>query len=71
MNTIEQKQIKTLEDFNFELQFHFTLQYDRIKKLEEAIKTHQEEMQNHWLYAGIDTRQVPDWDTNKKLWDCL
>ena len=64
MNAADQKQIKTLEDFNLELQFHFTLQYDRIKKLEEAIKALQEEMQNHWLYAGIDKAQVPDWDTN-------
>ena len=71
MNTTEQKKIKTLEAFNLELQFHFTMQDERIKKLEQAIKTHQEEMENHWLYAGIDKRQVPDWDTNKKLWDCL
>lgn len=63
--------MSVLKDFNFELQFHFTLQYERIKKLEEAIKTHQEEMENHWLHTGIDKRQVPDWDTNKKLWGCL
>jgi hypothetical protein len=64
-------ELETLKEFNWQLQHHFTLQDDRIKKLEEAIRTHRVEMQNHWANVNIDERQVPDWDTNKKLWDCL
>ena len=64
-------ELETLKEFNWQLQHNFTLQDDRIKKLEEAIRTHRNEMQNHWSNASIDERQVPDWDTNKKLWDCL
>ena len=71
MSNIEQKEIKVLQDFNHELQLHFTLQYERIKSLEQAIINHQEEMKNHWKNTGIDERQVPDYDTNKKLWDFL
>jgi len=64
-------ELETLKEVNWQLQHFFTLQDERIKKLEEAIRTHRTEMQNHWSNASIDERQVPDWDTNKKLWDCL
>jgi hypothetical protein len=64
-------ELDTLKEFNWQLQHFFTLQDERIKKLEEAIRTHQSEMQNHWANLSIDERQVPDWDTNKKLWDSL
>lgn len=64
-------ELDTLKEFNWQLQHHFTLQDERIKKLEKAIRTHQTEMQNHWANVSIDERQVPDWDTNKKLWECL
>lgn len=64
-------ELETLKEFNLQLQFHFSLQDERIKKLEEAIKTHQEEMKNHWTNLNIDERQIPDWDINKKLWECL
>lgn len=64
-------ELETLKEFNLQLQFHFSLQDERIKKLEEAIKTHQKEMKNHWTNLNIDERQIPDWDINKKLWECL
>lgn len=64
-------ELETLKEVNWQLQHFFTLQDERIKKLEEAIRTHRNEMQNHWSNVNIDERQVPDWDTNKKLWDCL
>lgn len=63
--------LETLKEFNLQLQNHFNLQYERIKKLEDAIRTHRSEMQNHWANISIDERQIPDWDTNKKLWDSL
>jgi len=64
-------ELDTLKEFNLQLQFHFSLQDERIKKLEEAIKTHQAEMKNHWTNLNIDERQIPDFDMNKKLWECL
>jgi hypothetical protein len=64
-------ELETLREFNFQLQNHFNIQYERIRKLEEAIRNHQSEMQNLWSNLSIDDRQIPDWDINKKLWDCL
>jgi hypothetical protein len=64
-------ELDTLKEFNLQLQFHFSLQDERIKKLEEAIKTHQAEIKNHWTNLNIDERQIPDFDMNKKLWECL
>lgn len=64
-------ELDTIKEFNWQLQHCFILQDERIKKLEEAIRNHQSEMQNHWTNLNIDERQIPDFDMNKKLWECL
>ena len=64
-------ELEIIKQAHAQLEAHFLIQYERIKKLEEAIRNHRTEMQNHMSNLEIDPRQFPDWDTNKKLWDLL
>lgn len=66
-----EEEIKRMQQINIELQELIFLKEQKIKKLEDAIKMHKYEMQNHMSNLEIDPRQFPDWNTNKKLWDLL
>ena len=66
-----EEEIKRMQQINIELQELIFLKEQKIKKLEDAIKMHKYEMQNHMSNLEIDPRQIPDWDINKKLWDSL
>lgn len=66
-----EEEIKRMQQINIELQELIFLKEQKIKKLEDAIKMHKYEIQNHMSNLEIDPRQLPDWNTNQKLWDLL
>ena len=59
---------KRITGCNLELQSYHGLLESLVERYEKAILEHKKEMTQHWKNLGIDEVQIPDLETNKKLW---